>query len=202
MRLVTDMLRRVILCTLDANMERPELRKFRSYPVDTVLADRGRYIAAALTVVRSYLVADCPSLLPPLASFEDWSRLVRSPLVWLGCADPVDTMEAARADDPSRSSLRAVIAAWRSTIGADKQMTATELKDRACSGAEDANPMLNKAIAAIASAPGRNEIDALRLGQWLGRNKGRVIDGYKIVGEPDRHSKQMVWLLTAIGKAP
>ena len=77
-----------------------------------MLADRGSYIAAALTIVRAYLAADCPGLLPPVASFRDWSHLVRSPLVWLGRADPVDTMEAARADDPTRSNLRAIVSAY------------------------------------------------------------------------------------------
>jgi putative DNA primase/helicase len=201
-RLVGDVVRRVVRGSMDANMERPELRAFRGNPLASVLADRGRYIAAVVTIVRAYLAAGCPALLPPLASFEDWSRIVRSPLVWLGCADPVATIEAARADDPSRNTLRIVVSAWRSAIGIDKPMTASELKDRACNLADDVDLLLNKAIIAVASAPGRGEIDPLRLGKWLGRNKGRVIDGYKIVGEQDRHSKQMVWSLEATGSAP
>jgi putative DNA primase/helicase len=55
-QLVGDMTRRVILCSLDPNMERPELRTFCSNPFDTVLADRGRFVAAALTVGRAYIV--------------------------------------------------------------------------------------------------------------------------------------------------
>src|SRR5215472_18075574 len=66
MRLVGDIVRRVIRSSLDANMERPELREFKGDPVATVLADRGRYIAAILTIVRAYLVASCPNLLRPL----------------------------------------------------------------------------------------------------------------------------------------
>ena len=53
-RLLGDMTRRVIICTLDAKLERPELRQFKSNPFATVLADRGKYIAAALTIVRAY----------------------------------------------------------------------------------------------------------------------------------------------------
>lgn len=193
-RVVGDMVRRVVLCTMDANLERPELRQFRSNPVGMVLANRGTYIAAILTIVRAYLAAGYPSLLPPLASFEDWSRLVRSPLVWLGRADPVDTMEAIRAEDPTRSNLRAVISAWQHVVGMNKPLTAGDLKDTACS-TDDKDLMLNKAISAVAGAPGRSEIDPLRLGHWLGRNKGRVVDGVKIVGEKDVHSKQMVWRL-------
>jgi len=195
-RVVGDIVRRVILCSMDANLERPEQRQFQGDPVATVLANRGIYIAAVLTIVRSYTTAGCPDLLPPLASFQDWSRLIRSPLVWLGRDDPVKTMEAARADDPTRSTLRAIVSAWRTVVGVNKPLTAGDLKDRACSSG-DKGVMLNKAVSVVATAPGRSEIDAIRLGRWLGRNKGRIVDGLKIVGDQDKHSKQMVWWLAA-----
>jgi hypothetical protein len=191
LHLVGDLVRRVIICSLDANVERPELRKFSGDPVATVLADRGSYIAAVLTIARAYIAAGCPNPCPALASFEDWSRLVRSPLVWLGRADPVDTMETARADDPVRTNLRAVVTAWKMAIG-ENAVTAGELRDRACSGS-DASLELNKALAAIAAPPGRSEIDTKRLGKWLGRNKGRIVDGLKIFGDKDQHSKQVKW---------
>jgi putative DNA primase/helicase len=193
-RPVGDIVRRIILCTMDANMERPELRQFRGDPVATVLADRGRYIAAILTIVHAYIVARCPDQRPPPASFADWSRLVRSPLVWLGRADPADTMEAARTDDPSRGTLRTVVAAWLSTIGTNNPLTAGDLIERACT-AEDEAMTLYKALGPIATLPGRSEIDSKRLGHWLGRNRGRIVDGVKLRGEKDEHSKQMKWWL-------
>ena len=73
LRVRGDMVRRTLMCTLDAEMERPELRQFTGNPVQTVLDDRGRYVAAALTVARAYQAAGCPGQLSPLASFEDWS---------------------------------------------------------------------------------------------------------------------------------
>jgi hypothetical protein len=158
-RVVGDMVRRVVRATMDANMERPESRQFRDNPVDTVLANRGRYIAAVLTIVRAYQVANYPGLLPPLMSFDDWSRLIRSALVWLGRADPVETQQAARADDPSRSNLRAIVAAWHTVVGSETPLTAGELKEKACS-ALDADGLLNKAIMAVAQMRNRNEIDA------------------------------------------
>lgn len=67
---VSDMTRRVLRCRLDPKRERPELRRFRWRPVAAVLADRGRYVAAALTVVRAYVAAGMPGRAPRLASFE------------------------------------------------------------------------------------------------------------------------------------
>ena len=101
------------------------------------------------------------------------ARLVRSALVWLGYADPVATIEAARADDPSRSNLRAVVAAWRSVIG--PPMSASEIKNWAGSGANDPDHILFKALNAVARARSRNDkIDALRLGHWFRNNNFRA----------------------------
>ncbi|RYA74006.1 hypothetical protein DD594_28525, partial [Enterobacter cloacae complex sp. 4DZ1-17B1] len=51
-----DMTRRGLICNLDAGVERPELREFDFSPVDMVLKDRGKYIAAVLTIARAYVV--------------------------------------------------------------------------------------------------------------------------------------------------
>jgi hypothetical protein len=192
-RLVGDIVRRVIRGSLDANVERPELRSFRRDPVKAVLENRGSYIAAVLTIVRAYIAAGCPNPCPPLASFSDWSLLVRSPLVWLGYADPVDTMDATRADDPSRGNLRAVVAAWLRVIGPNKPTTAGEIIATASRTADDPERILNSAISAVATSPGKSELEAMKFGRWLSRNKGRVIDSMKIFGERNTHSKQQVW---------
>ena len=69
--LVGDVCRRAITSTLDPRMERPELRQFSFDPVDKVLANRGEYIAAALTICRAYIIAGSPAkATPKLASFE------------------------------------------------------------------------------------------------------------------------------------
>jgi putative DNA primase/helicase len=112
-----DMTRRAVVGKLDANMERPEEREFGFDPVRQILADRGSYVAAAMTVVRAYLAAGQPGKLRPLASYGAWSDLVRSALVWLGCADPIETMKEARDSDPMLTTLRTVLEFWRAVFG-------------------------------------------------------------------------------------
>jgi putative DNA primase/helicase len=194
-QLVGDMTRRVILCSLDPNMERPELRTFCSNPFDTVLADRGRFVAAALTVGRAYIAAGCPGELPPLASFESWSRVVRSALVWLGRADPVDTMDRARADDPVMASLAAVLSTWHQAVGSSARTTGA-IKEEA----ELVNPLGNPANGELRQAlvevadDRRGSIDARRLGHFVGRHQGRIVNGLKLVAaEDDSHAKQRRW---------
>ena len=124
LRVRGDMVRRSLVAELDPQMERPELRKFQYDPVAAILADRGRYVSACLIIVRAYILASSPGKLDPIASFGGWSDLVRSALVWLGCADPVLSMETAREDDPELSELREMISVWRAAFGS----TATTCK--------------------------------------------------------------------------
>lgn len=132
LRVRGDMTRRTVICTLDAGMERPELRSFAADPVQIVLADRGRYVAACLTIARACLAAGKPDRLPPIASFGDWSDLVRSALVWLGCTDPAVSMEAAREDDPELAELREVLTLWEAAFGQDEGLTTRDVAAAAC----------------------------------------------------------------------
>ena len=205
-RVVDDVARRTVVIMLDANNERPETRQFEKRPFDIVLADRGKYIAAVLTIVRAYIVAGCPQPAPVLASFEDWSRLVRSSLIWLGKADPVATMEAARADDPQLEALRAVVVAWKSVIGEVPVLT-KELKQHAermeqVTGGigETSFQRVNQALfdALMTATEGHREIDSAKLGRWLGRQKGKIVQGMKLASELDGKTKQPKWSFKSI----
>lgn len=198
-QLVGDMTRRVLLCSLDPAVERPELREFNARPFDLVLADRGKYVAAALTIARAYIVAGCPGELPALASFEDWSRIVRSALVWLGQADPVETMEAARAEDPVLTSLREVFRSWHEAVGPASHTTGKikTAAERTGLGGNRLHAELYQALCAIADDR-RGGIDTMALGNWLGRHKGRIVDRLKLQADNDTHAKQKVWSVVRV----
>ena len=113
---VGDFCRRVVRCCLDAGIEHPETRQFTRNPKQEILADRGKYIAACLTICRAYAVAGRPNLLPQLASYGEWSDTVRSALVWLGEADPVKSQDKSHADDPEVMALLTVLNEWKGVI--------------------------------------------------------------------------------------
>ncbi|WP_315918642.1 hypothetical protein [Mesorhizobium sp. SP-1A] len=194
LHLLGDIVRRTVVCTIDTGLERPEKREFNDKPFDAVLADRGKYVAAVLTIVLAYKAAGFPGQRRDMASFDEWSKIVRSPLIWLGCADPVATTETARAEDPVLASMTAVMGAWLSAVGVDVPLSAGGLKERA-----DADPALRAALMSVAGD--RAVIDARRLGAWLGKYKGRIVSGLKFVSEEDRHAKQKVWVLKSAGSA-
>jgi putative DNA primase/helicase len=183
-----DMTRRTLLGHLDAQMERPEERQFRFDPVQRVISDRGTYVAACLSIPRAYLLAGCPGKLPQLASFGAWSDLVRSALVWLGCADPAQSIQEARRSDPVLDTLRQVLDAWRrcfdkegqtvrQVMGAIAGYDPTAEKGRALDA-------LRMALAPVATKGG--QIDANKLGYYLRSSKDRIVGNlrFAIVGEP------------------
>jgi putative DNA primase/helicase len=203
-RIVGDQIRRTLRCRLDPNTENPEYRVFNTNPIAAVQADRGRYVAAILTVAKAYLAAGKPGRLPPLASYDAWSDLVRSAIVWLGCADPVGTMATAAANDPQRQNRAAVFTAWAAELGlAPVQFLTKELIAKAAEivpGAypiKYARPMLRDALMDVAKDRGGQAIDNTQLGKWLGNNEDTICAGYKLT--VDRSNKvRPRWLLSKV----
>jgi hypothetical protein len=192
--IVGDLCRRVVITKLDPNMERPELRAFTGKPVETVLVDRGAYVAAALTICRAYIAAGRPDLKKRLASFEGWSDTVRSALTWLGKADPIDSMEMVRDEDPEKAALGDVLAAWADAIGtgASHGLQLKEVIEMVNRGRIDTTtgifrhefPELSSAVHAILSR-GRRQPDATSLGYWMRSNKNRVVNGMRFEARTD-----------------
>jgi hypothetical protein len=190
----SDVVRRVIQCALDANIENPEDREFKHDPVATILANRGAYIAACLIIARAYIAAGRPGKLK-LPSFDGWSDTVRSALCWLGKADPVSTMAIARADDPIRQERVSVFSAWVKEGFSELGYLTSEIVDQAekirpTTGPDDRGgweyPALHAALLAVAEHRSlRGKIDLMRLAKWLAGNANNIaaVDGtpYKLI---------------------
>jgi putative DNA primase/helicase len=195
--IVGDLCRRVITVTLDPKMESPETRQFKSNPVDLVLANRGAYVAAALTICRAYVVAGKPEA-KRLSSFEGWSHTVRSALIWLGEPDVVDSMAASKSDDPELAELNEMLSSWAEVLGVGYRYrlpTAEVIKiigEHQESLLSPSWPRLKAAIHAVASI-GREPADAKRLGVWLRSRKGRLVGRYKFMNDADKNRMQTFW---------
>jgi hypothetical protein len=175
-----DMIRRGLVCNLEALDERPELRKFQDDALDIVAADRGAYVAAALTIVRAYLTAGAPAICPPFGSYSAWSTMVRSPLVWLGEPDPVISMEGLRDEDIELANIREFFGLWLE-YGLDLDtpyLTADIIEEATAAapsnywGPREFKPFLLRVAAAKGDA---TRVSAERLGHWLRRISGRIV---------------------------
>jgi putative DNA primase/helicase len=167
--LLGDIVRRVLVCRLDAGCERPELREIPQDLLADVCEQRGELVRDAQTIMAAYIAAGCPKQhLPPLGGYREWSAMVRAPLVWCGAADPVAAMERTRANDPSQQEVRAVLNAWHNAIGSDAISVAsliTSAEARALNGDTE----LRDAIAMVALRG--TQIEAAKLGYWLRRHR-------------------------------
>jgi putative DNA primase/helicase len=181
--LMGDLTRRVLLGSLDARVERPELREFDFEPVEFALAQRAELVVAALTVIRAWLASGEAAQRPPLGSYAEWCQLVREPLMWLGEDDPVLTMEKTRQDDPQLGKLRVVIAAWTTAIGS-REVSVGDLiacanesippHDQGDGGGYYRHAELREALLAVASK-GRDDVNSEALAWWLRKNARRPV---------------------------
>ncbi len=99
-----DTARRICHIRLESPNEKPEERNnFRHSDLLTWVGEnRNRLLKAALTILRAYCAAGRPDQhLPAWGSFEGWSRLVRSAVVWVGLPEGL-----ARKGQPKRWKAR------------------------------------------------------------------------------------------------
>jgi hypothetical protein len=179
-----QLIRRTLRCQLDAVVERPELRRFRGNPLGDALAGRASYVAAALTIICAYLAAGAPAVCGPLGSYPAWSRMVRSPLVWLGQPDPFKSTEQAREDDPELANVREFFALWQgSDLRLDYDYTTARIIEIACEPPRGLNvPVFEKFLLRVASSrTSEKAISPDRLGWWLRGISGRVVDDFRLI---------------------
>ena len=172
---VGDLTRRTIICAMDAQCERPEMRIFSDDILERARAKRGEIVAAALTVLLAWHCSREETKSQILGSFEDWSRRICGPLVWLDCFDPCSSVEKARDDDPERDALLAVLGQWQLKLGVDRAYTGQQIIEQATNALDFYNALI---------AVARNRagfVDNVRLGYWLKRVEGKIINNLKVV---------------------
>jgi putative DNA primase/helicase len=204
-RLVGDMTRRSIICSLDSPLERPEEREFEGDPVGDVLRDRGPYIAACMTIVRAYIAAGRPKqALKPMNGFQDWSNNVRAALVWLGKADPCETMTLAREEDPQLQQLSQFLSALREDIGVGEQHAKTSgqlWKDASETSFSDHTRPIRPALSeAMSHWTSGRKFNGVGFGRWLPAVKGRIVEGHRLSCIKDTHKKTMAWFVEAVDR--
>lgn len=186
-----DIVRRVLVCRLDAGTESPEHRVFENDILRDVQAIRKELVGHVLTICGAYRLAGSPYVgLNPLGSFKEWSRVVRDAMVWAGSSDPVAAMVNARKNDPSREALGAVLSAMAEAFN-EEPTTAAQCVARATSG----NSALHDALAQVAQR--RGSLDANALGYWFRAHKDRKSGNMTLRRGEARHGQAKVacWIV-------
>jgi len=178
-----DLIRRCLLCSMDAGVERPELRLFSENVIEQTQLKRGELVGAALAMLRAWHIAGAKTglTLTPLGGFEEWSHRIRDPLVWLGCADPCETMGKIRGGDPERAALVMVVEQWRGHLVTGQKYTIQEVIGRAVNISAFYTALMN-----VAASKSGGVVSNDRLGRWLKRVEGKIVNGLRFLQEGSR----------------
>jgi hypothetical protein len=171
---VRDMARRVMTIHLDPRCENPVARKFkRPNRENEARRDRAKYVSAAMTIIRAWIVAGAPRAdVKPVASYGRWADWCRQPLLWLGQPDPAERMFEQLTHDPDAELLGRMLSGWYETHGTTP-MLVRDVVYRASATDSD----FSEALKDVAEE--RGEINRRRLGWWLKRHAGRIIGGMR-----------------------
>ncbi len=176
-RVHKDMRRRCVTIKLDARTEMPAAREFVQPDLARLVRQkRSLLVADALTIIRAWLGAGTPETkMVPLASYGEWSRLCRQPLLWLGQPDPAGSVFQAMRDDPDRELLQSLLHHWHLTFG-DHPTTVSRLVETAKLdlGEEGINQLLTEISD---SDYGYN---TRRIGRWVARHDGQIAGGLRL----------------------
>ncbi|MDP2977225.1 MAG: hypothetical protein Q8N48_00165 [Thiobacillus sp.] len=199
--IVGDLKRRVALIRMDSGQERPEQRTFSCDHLEDVFARRGELIRAALTLPLAYLAAGAPAIegMHPLGGFEQWDRMVRRPLAWLGLPDPLKASESLREQDPDLEAMRLLLGSWLLAFGSEPKTGAEAI----AAGTEYrpqsetyTNPELRDALQLICY----EKIVTRKLNSWLRSHRDRIVDGLQVKQAGiDGHAKVPRWQVLKCG---
>lgn len=197
-----DIGRRLLICRLEAAEERPSLRSGFKHPDLKTYAtrERLRFTSCALVMLRAFCqtpASERPDVVP-LGSFEAWARLVAGTLVWLGEADPLESVGDARGGvDPHQMAFATLVSRWndlataersklRWTNGITTRAAIEALYPMGGPGGGDNLDELREALEVLTSPPQGKAPTARLVGNLLARFRGRTIGQQKLDGHSVR----------------
>lgn len=128
----SDLIRRILVVAL--NKPEGQLPSFKHGNADqlaaTVNARRGSLLGDALNIFAGYVAAGRPTLARPMSSFEEWDRMVRQPILWLGLPDPLDGVKDSPTSLDEQSYVRSLV------VEGVSQMLEKHFPDKTATGQE------------------------------------------------------------------
>jgi hypothetical protein len=189
-----DMLRRTLPVRIVVPHESPEQRQFDFDPVQEAQRDRAELLAAAFTVVRAWShvrhLPEHQNQRRVLGSFDQWSQLVAGAVAWLTEQNPIDLIEARKAEDPYVNAERAVIDALFAQYGRAEFRAAN-----AAQGIDEALwwEVLTQRKANETATPTANAVS-----YWLRSRRDRAFGSHLLTNRKDTTTNSSVWWLAPL----
>ena len=195
---VNDMSRRILICRIDPQTERPQARSFDLNPKDVCMFDRQRMVSAALTLIRFYL-ASGEKKIGDTGSFSEWDSFVRQTVMYIGktiapnqYVDIAMSMEINQADDPEMEILLQLYQEWNKAFSSE-WVTAKQVLDKLNTGWGEGFEDLREAMQQLI---GPNWNSSKALGKALKKKNGRLAGGMKLECHGSSGDKAKSWRIT------
>jgi hypothetical protein len=142
-------------------------------------ANRVQLLSDLFTVVAAYEASGETAQGQVLVGYEQWSRWVQQPLVWLGVLDPVESVRRLQAEDPDRDLLDQVADLWDDVYGTRWVVVKGLAEfDRSFTPAQAAAQVaLQKVLGDECGRDREGNLDRKKVGHWLKKMKGRWTPG-------------------------
>jgi hypothetical protein len=157
-------------------------------------------VSLVLTIVRAWHCAESPqSDCKAIANYGDWSGYCRQSLLWLGLPDPAKCIFEAMCDDPSRELVGDFLKAWYTRFGKTSALVKDVINAALVRGInfDHANDALLEAITDIA-VERDGSINRKRLGWWIKRHAGQVVNGLRFVQDKSVSSNTAKWKVESV----
>ena len=198
-----DTARRVVPIDLLPDVERPEERTDFAHPklLAYLSAQRPTLVAAALTLLRAYVVAGRPPQgLTPYGSFEAWSDLIRAALVWAGQPDPcLGRVGLEASSDEAYDSLAALLEAWHACYGDKPQTLKTVFRHLTMYAEESDYQRLQEALDGFGDNGTHEKKVSLRhVGHALKKVEKRIINHTRFENQGDSGRDGRKWAVKIV----
>ena len=197
---VRDMTRRTVTINLDPACETPAARDFTHQPVVEVRTNREHFVALALTIVKAWHCAGCPKTpCKNIVSYTEWSNYCRQTLLWLNLPDPAACIFEAMSEDSDRELVGEFLQAWFSKFG-KTSLPVKDVINAAYMRGINNNYTHEALMEAIIDIAGERDgrINRKRLGWWIRRHSGRVVNGLRFVQDKSVATNAAKWKVESI----
>lgn len=199
-----DMKRRVVQIYLDPEMERPEERNdFRRKDILQYVSDnREELLRHCFNIVVGFLhrnnEKNSSESLKNMGTFEKWSNLVRSAIIWAGGFDPNDGKEFIEEEmDESYAQNKALLIWWEKCFN-DKFITIRNLVNTINYNATDSPGlqqddwiMLKDMLLSVSDKNNKGRLSPEEINKSLMKIRNRIFDGRRMVlGSAKNNSKE------------
>lgn len=202
---IADTTRRVILCTLDPQTDKPENRIYTKNLYKYVYENRIKIVMAVITAIKSYYDAKLPNQhIKQMGSFEEWSNIIRNVLLFLNESDCLENTTSLEKNDPERKKIIDFMTGWDEIygdgMGAVKELVALSksviANDDDRYGETYRYPGLRSVLEEY-FADRHGEINKQKIGVFLSKYENRIENNRKFIKIEHKHGVS-IWRLVKI----